>query len=83
MENPILEAKTDLIKWISNLDDLEVLSELINFKEKNKFADCFEESRAEYILQDEDFDERFAKGIPHDEMRKRTSTFISSLPWKK
>ena len=35
MQNPLLELKYDLMKWISNLDDLEVLSELMEFKEKN------------------------------------------------
>ena len=82
MENPILKAKKDLMKWISNLDDLEILSELMEFKEKNIDADCVEESRAEYAIAD-DFDEQFAKGITHDEMRRKTREFISSLPWKK
>lgn len=82
MKNPILDAKTDLMKWISNLDDLDVLSELMELKEKNIDADCIEESRSEYALAD-GFDEQFAKGIPHDEMRRKTRVFIKSLPWKK
>ncbi len=29
------------------------------------------------------FDERFKNGITADELKKRTTAFIKSLPWKK
>ncbi len=44
MKNSILETKIELMKWISNLGGLEILSELMDFKEKNKNANCVEEA---------------------------------------
>jgi hypothetical protein len=67
-ENPILETKTELMKWISNLDDLEILSELMDFKEKNRNANCVEETQVEYEVVD-DFDEGFAKGMSSENAR--------------
>lgn len=82
MKNPILEAKKDLINWISDLDDLDVLSDLMEFKKKNRHANTFLEPQTEYQVKD-DFDERFARGIPHEEMKRRTLEYIENLPWKK
>ena len=81
MENPILKAKTDLMKWISDLDDLEILSALMQIKENSQLS-MVAESQAEYEVAD-DFEERFAKGLTSEEARKRKKTFIRSLPWKK
>lgn len=81
MENPILQSKRELIHWINRLDDLEVIAELLELKEKNATADILAESQAEYAVKD-DFDERFARGLTSSESRKRTKEFIERLPWK-
>ena len=81
MENPITEAKKELIQWIKEMDELEDIAELLEIKNRKTSVSHVAESLAEYAVQD-DFDERFAKGIPHDEMRRRTFAFIESLPWK-
>ena len=67
MENPILQYKTELIDWIKNLDDLEILSQLIILKEKEKNTSVAE-TKAEYLVKD-DFEERFAKGLSMEESR--------------
>ena len=82
MENPIIEAKKEIIEWVKNLDDLETIQELLDLKNENSSPSQVFEPSTEYALKD-DFDERFAKGIPHDEMRRRTIAHINSLPWKK
>ena len=82
MKNPIIEAKKDLINWISQLDDLEVLSDLMEFKENNHNADFVSDPQTEYQVKD-DFEEKFAKGIPHEEMKRRTLEYIHNLPWEK
>lgn len=82
MENPIHEAKKELIQWIKEMNDPEDLAELLEIKNKKTAVDKVAEHQAEYAVKD-DFDERFAKGIPHDEMRRRTREFIKNLPWKK
>ncbi|QOW09626.1 hypothetical protein Q73A0000_04215 [Kaistella flava (ex Peng et al. 2021)] len=82
MENPILDLKKEIIIWVNNLDDLDILSELIELKSKDKSIPLISEARSEYAVKD-DFDERFAKGMSSTESRKRTKAFIESLPWKK
>ncbi|MNU13560.1 hypothetical protein D3C71_15990 [compost metagenome] len=81
MENPILEAKRELIQWIKEMDELEDIAELLEIKNRKTSVHQVAESQAEYAVKD-DFDERFARGIPHDEMKRRTFAFIESLPWK-
>lgn len=82
MENPILEAKKELIQWIKEIDELEDIVELLEIKHRKTFAHQVAESQAEYAVKD-DFDERFAKGLTSEESRRRTREFIERLPWKK
>lgn len=82
MENPILEYKKELIEWIKTLDDVELLSKLFELKESDQSVHLVSEPLLEYNVKD-DFEERWAKGIPHEEMKRRTMEFINSLPWKK
>ena len=67
METQAITQKQELIDWISTIEDVEVLKELINLKKKTTF----------------NFDEEFKKGISADEFRERTTEYIKSLPWKK
>ncbi len=67
MEALITTQKQELIDWISTIEDVEVLKELINLKKQTTF----------------NFDEEFKKGISGEELKKRISKYISELPWKK
>ena len=60
-------SKQELIDWISNLEDIEILSELSVIKRKATF----------------NFDEEFKKGITGEELKKRLSERLRALPWKK
>lgn len=82
MENTILTYKKELIEWIKTLDDLEVLSRLIELKENDISVSKVCEPQMEYAVKD-DFEERFANGIPHKEMKRRTLEYIENLPWKR
>lgn len=81
MENPILQSKKELIHWMNTLDDLEVIAELLDLKEKRATAETFSEPQTEYLVKD-DFDERFAKGMSGEELMKRVYAHIETLPWK-
>lgn len=81
MEDPIVEAKKELINWIREMDDLEKIQELLDLKNSENQNTIVAENHAEYAIKD-DFDERFAKGISHQEMKRRTIEHIRSLPWK-
>lgn len=81
MENPILDAKRELIQWIKEMDELEDIAALLEIKNKMVSCGVVAESQAEYAVKD-DFDERFAKGISGEELMKRVYAHIESLPWK-
>lgn len=82
MENPILEAKKELIQWIKEMDELEDIVELLKIKNRKKSVYQVAEPQTEYAVKD-DFDERLAKGLTSEESRRRTREFIERLPWKK
>lgn len=46
MKNPILQSKRELIHWINHLDDLKVITELLELKEKNATAYILAESQS-------------------------------------
>jgi len=81
MENPILEAKKELIQWIKEMDELEDIAELLEIKNSKTSVHQVAESQAEYVVKD-DFDERFAKGITGKELMRKVYAHIESLPWK-
>lgn len=54
METQTTTQKQELIDWISTIEDLEVLKELMNLKKQSTF----------------NFDEEFKRGISGDEARR-------------
>lgn len=81
MEDPILDAKRELIQWIKQMDELETIAELLEIKNRKTSVHQVAESQAEYAVKD-DFDERFAKGMTGEEMMRKVYEHIESLPWK-
>jgi hypothetical protein len=67
METQTVTEKQELIDWISGIEDVEVLHELISIKKQATF----------------NFDEEFKKGITGEELKRRLRKHISELPWKK
>ena len=63
----IATQKKEIIDWILAIEDQAVLNEIEMLKTQSSF----------------DFDEEFKKGISGEELKKRTTEFIKSLPWKK
>lgn len=83
MNKLFLQKKQDLLNWIVSLEDEEMIKKLIDFKEFNRFSNLVSEPIVEYNVVKDDFDERFAKGISHNEMKRRTKEYISNLSWEK
>ena len=79
MSSDFINKKKELLKWISELQDEEMILEIL--KIKDDFENLVNEPKAEYIVTD-DFEERWARGISHVEMKRRTKDYISNLPWK-
>ena len=63
----IVTQKKEIIDWILSIEDQAVLNEIEILKNQTNF----------------NFDEEFKKGISGEELKKRTTEFIKSLPWKK
>ncbi|MFC0425614.1 hypothetical protein [Chryseobacterium scophthalmum] len=81
MENPILEAKRELIQWIKEMNELDDIAELLEIKNRKTSVHQVAESQAEYVVKD-DFDERFARGITGEDLMRKVYAHIESLPWK-
>lgn len=63
----IATQKKEIIDWILSIEDQAVLDEIEMLKTQSSF----------------DFDEEFKKGISGEELKKRTTEFLKTLPWKK
>ncbi|MCD0479132.1 hypothetical protein LPB90_11725 [Chryseobacterium sp. LC2016-29] len=50
MENPILEAKKELIQWIKEMDELEDIVELLEIKNRKKSVYQVVEPQTEYAV---------------------------------
>lgn len=63
----ILAQKKEIIDWILSIEDQTVLNEIEMLKKQTSF----------------NFDEEFKKGISGEELKKQTTEFLKTLPWKK
>lgn len=64
----VATKKSELIKWLSSVEDKNVIEQLDNFrKQQTSF----------------DFQNELASAITAEELKKRTTSFLKSLEWKK
>lgn len=59
--------KQDLINWLNQLDDQDILKEIETIKSKQAF----------------DFEKARSKGVSISEARKKSKAYIQTLPWQK
>ncbi|WP_326984770.1 hypothetical protein VUJ46_09645 [Chryseobacterium sp. MYb264] len=62
----ISAEKNEIIKWIYSLENPEIIEEINKIRKRKSF----------------DFEKEWERGIPVEELRKRTKDFIKTLPWK-
>ncbi|MCZ8196232.1 MAG: hypothetical protein O9267_01340 [Flavobacterium sp.] len=64
----VAAKKLELIKWLTSVEDKTVINQLDNYrKQQHSF----------------DFKKELETAISADELKKRTTTFLKSLEWKK
>ena len=63
----IATQKKELIRWISSVDDQNVLDKLNSLKKKEAL----------------DFEKQLKSAISSEELKKRTTNFLTNLNWKK
>ncbi|MEC5156806.1 hypothetical protein [Chryseobacterium sp. MP_3.2] len=78
MENPILDLKKELIQWVNLLDDLDVLSNLKELKDKDRSIPLLLRSSAENSVKT-DFDEQFAAGMTGDELLENIAAHMETM----
>lgn len=59
--------KQEILDWLTSVNDENILNEIIKIKKQSTI----------------NFNEEFKKGITSDELKKRISNHIKTLPWKK
>ncbi len=62
-----ISQKQELIDWISSIEEVSIIEDLTEMKRRATF----------------NFDEEFKKGITGEELKRRTTEFLKTLPWKK
>lgn len=63
----LASEKSELIKWINSLENPSIIAELNKIRKREHF----------------DFEKEQERGISGEEMKKRTTDFLKTLPWKK
>ena len=76
MENSIIEIKNELIEWIENTFDQEILQKMVNLK--NEIPSIISDINSE-ILVENNFDEQFAAGMNSDELLENIAAHIESI----
>lgn len=59
--------KTNIIKWISSVEDPQIIQQINDFRKQKSF----------------NFNEELKGAISGEELKKRTTKFLNSLEWKK
>jgi len=59
--------KSELIKWINSLENPFIIAELNKIRKRENF----------------DFEKEWERGISGEEIKKRSTDFLQTLPWKK
>lgn len=74
MEENVETLKAEIIDWIQSIEDKELIFEILRLKNRMEIPSVAE-GKAAYTVED-NFEKRFAEGIPADEMRMLTQEHI-------
>ncbi|KIA88419.1 hypothetical protein [Kaistella jeonii] len=78
MENSMIDIKNNLIEWIENTFDLEVLQKIVELKSGIESPSLISDINSETSIQD-DFDEQFAAGMTSDELMENITAHIETM----
>ena len=74
----MIEIKNDLIDWIENTFDLEILQKVLDLKKDIASSSLISDINSETIEKD-DFDQQFAAGMNSDELMENIASHIESI----
>lgn len=78
MENSVIEIKNELIEWIQNIFDPEMLQKIMDLKNKIESSSLIAEINSEIPVEN-NFDEQFAAGMSSDELMENIASHIESI----
>ena len=78
MENSVIEIKNELIEWIQNIFDPEILQNVMDLKNKIESSSVIAEINSEIPVEN-NFDEQFAAGMSSDELMENIASHIESI----
>lgn len=76
MENSVIEIKNELIEWIENTFDVEILQKMMDLK--NEKPSLISDINSGKPLEN-DFDEQFAAGMTSEELLENVAAHIESI----
>ena len=78
MENSVIEIKNELIEWIQNIFDPEMLQKIMDLKNTIESSSLIAEINSEIPVEN-NFDEQFAAGMSSDELMENIASHIESI----
>ena len=78
MENSVIEIKNELIEWIQNIFDPEMLQKIMDLKNTIESSSLIAEINSEIPVEN-NFNEQFAAGMSSDELMENIASHIESI----
>ena len=78
MEKSMIELKNELIDWIKNTFDQEILEKILDLKNSTETSSLISNINSETIIEN-NFDEQFAAGMNSDELLENIAAHMESI----
>lgn len=74
----MIDIKNELIEWIENSFDLEILQKILNLKNGIKPTSFIADINSENVIKD-NFDQQFAAGMTSDELMENIAAHLETI----
>lgn len=74
----MIDIKNELIEWIENSFDLEILQKILDMKNGMESTSLIADINSENVIQD-NFDQQFAAGMTSDELMENIAAHLETL----
>ena len=78
MEKSIIDIKNELIEWIENSFDLEILQKILDMKNGMESTSLIADINSENVIED-NFDQQFAAGMTSDELMENIAAHLETI----
>lgn len=78
----MIDVKNELIEWIENTFDEEILQKLLDLKTDIESSSLISDINSESVIE-EDFDQQFAAGMTSNELMENIAAHIESMDSEK